>query len=218
MIVYLLIINALFATNVFGSKCDSIISKIILFNPLTDIKENKIIICDTLLNKKEDFKESIELDSLALINVQLDSILYKTTEYLKEGTKMGFSITLMRQGDDLYLEIIKGVSNSNLFSYKAIKSPKGYLWGNNKIYGYFKYKDWDFYVVENKPPNNPTGDDFNIFFDKVSVKKIIFEEKNELPYMFENPMWVYQYLSDRLVLLKSVNDKGFFTKPINMIQ
>jgi len=209
MKIYLFIISVLIATNGFSRECDSLSSK----NHSKNIKEDQVILCNTLLNKGENIKDSIELDSLVLINKQLDSIIYKTTEYLKEETKMGFSITLMRQKDNLYLEIIEGVSNNNLFNYKAIKSQKGYLWGGNKIYGYFKYKDWDFFVIENKPPNNPTVDDLNIFFDKTKEKKIVFEEKNESLYMFENPMWLYQHLTDRLVLLKSVNDKGFFTNP-----
>jgi len=208
MKIYLIIISVLIAINNLNSKCSSLVFS----NSLKDIKENQTISYDSLL-KETNIKDSLVLDSLILINYELDSILYKTTRYLKETGTIGFSITLMRHLDTLYLEIIGGISNSYLFNYKVTKSPKGYLWGGNKIYGYFKYKDWDFFVIEYTSPNNPTVDDFNVFFDKTEEKKVIFEEKNELPYLFENPIWVYQYLTDRLVLLKSVNDKGFFTNP-----
>jgi len=212
MKICLFIICLFISSNVFGSECDSHISKILLFNPVEEIKENQTIFYDSLL-KETNIKDSLVIDSLILINYELDSILYKTTRYLKEAGIMGLSITLMRHLDTLYLEIIEGVFNSYLFNYKATKSPKGYLWGGNKIYGYFKYKDYDIYVVEYKQPNNPTQDDFNMFFEKTLIKKIIYEDKNEIPFAFENPMWVYQYFSGKLVLFKSVNDKGFFTNP-----
>jgi hypothetical protein len=212
MKISLFIISTLISANVFGSECDTLISKILSFNYLEDIKDNQTIFYDSLL-KETNIKHSIVLDSLILINYELDSILYKTTEHLQEGTKMGFSITLMRHLDTLYLEIVGGVSADDLFSYKVSKKKKGYLWGTNKIYGYFKYKDYDIYVAEYKQPNSPTQDDFNTFFEKTSIKKIIYEGKKEIPFAFENPMWVYQYLSGKLVLFKSVNDKGFFTNP-----
>jgi len=213
MKVYLFIVSILISANIFSQEgiSDTIVFKRTLFDPL-GIEKHQI--CDTFYLQDLQLNNigySIKLDNFILINMDLDSILCKITDYLK--TKAMFFITLMRQGDDLYLEIIKCFSNSDLFDYyKEIKSAEGYFW-DRKIYGYFKYKDCNFVVFEYAPPNNPTVDDFNLFFSKTSEKKIIFEEKNDLLYLYENPMWLYQYLSDRLVLLRSTNDKGFYTNP-----
>ena len=209
MKLHLLIVSILITTNVFCNECDTINKTFGNIKCDTSFFEDDF--SDLLLNDKE---HSIELDSLALINIQLDSILYIITGYLNE--KAMFFTTLMREGDELYLEIIKCFSNNDLVSYYyEIKSSGGYIWNKNrKIYGYFKYKDCDFVVFGYAPPNTPTVNDFNMFFYNTLVKKIIFEEKDDFPHLYENPMWLYQCFPNKLVLLNSVNDKDFYTKEI----
>lgn len=164
-----------------------------------NINENK---SDSVL--KRELKQKVVLEQVILINNQLDSILNNTTKSLAKASELCFYITFMKCDNNFYFEIFEDYPNDYLF--RVMK-------GSNKIYGHLKYKDWDFYILMYPEPCKPQDKDINSFVRKTGNRVIIEKKEQDFPFIQENPMWLYQYLDGNLVLVKSINDKGFYTNP-----
>lgn len=167
-------------------------------------------------NRKEVYEASgrFVIDSVAITNPQLDSILSRTTKDLPEKSQLAFAITFMRYQTKIYFEIMGFVPDNNFITVKKVgQTYDNYLSQGSHIYGYTQSNKRDIYVAIFPSPNDASEDDIKCFFQKTEKTKVI---KKTAPTssslaLFENPMWLYQYINGKTVFLKSVFDKGFFT-------
>jgi hypothetical protein len=171
--------------------------------PAINIYEDNIIF--------EDKRDSIKLNWIAIIHPQLDSMLMKITNGLKKDSNLCFYITFMRYGGKFYIEIFEDYPNNYLFD---IKNKKDFLSQRlaRKIYGYVKCNDIDIYLLLFPAPYEPDKETLD---NLMEAKDMIVIYRNDEKYHFvqENPMWLYEYFDGNINLIKSVNDKGFFTSP-----
>ncbi|PXV59421.1 hypothetical protein CLV62_13642 [Dysgonomonas alginatilytica] len=167
---------------------------------------------DSILRVEFKHQDTIVLEQVVLVNNQLDSILKNTTKFSRKDFELYFYITFMKRDDDLYFEILEDYPNHYLFEIKK-KAYSLHQRESPKIYGYLKYKDWDFYILVYPTLCNPEDKYLDNFIYKTGNKLIIKKKDQDYPFVQENPMWLYQYLEGNIQLIKSINDKGFFTNP-----
>lgn len=167
---------------------------------------------DSVLRVEFKHQDTIVLEQALLVNDQLDSILNNITKFLRKDSELYFYITFMKRDDDLYFEILEDYPNNYLFEIKG-KGDSLHQRKSPKIYGCLKYKDWDFYILVYSTPCNPEDKYLDNFIYKTGNKLIIKKKLEDYPFVQENPMWLYQYLEGNIQLIKSINDKFFFTNP-----
>lgn len=164
---------------------------------------------DTINEEKQD--SIISLYKISTINIQIDSILSSIIRGLNMESKMFFYITMMKQDNDIYIEITGVLNNYGLFEFDLHeRSNDNYLREGTKVYGCLRKHNKDFYVLSYPPPYDISIKDFKQLFkideEKIDLKRTGFSEV----VIFENPMWLYLYSRDNISLLKSINDKNFF--------
>lgn len=157
-------------------------------------------------------RESISLNRTIIVHSQLDLVLKKITDGLKEDSNLCFYITFMKNEDKLYFEIFEDYPNDYLFD---IRNDGGTLSQrlNRKIYGYVKYNNIDIYLLLFPTSCEPTKDILENLICKTKDRIVIYRKPKEYHFVQENPMWLYEYFEGDIKLIKSVNDKGFFTNP-----
>jgi hypothetical protein len=157
-------------------------------------------------------QDKIELIRFEVIDKQLDSILLNTTKYIKKRTGICFYMTFVKRDSLIYFEIFEDYQNHYLFD---IKKKKRHPLPNidYMIYGFISYNDVPCYIVLYSGCFMPSTDDLNNFFYNSVDKRIITEEDGVLHFFYENPMWLYVFQNGNIKLIKSANDKGFFTNP-----
>jgi hypothetical protein len=157
-------------------------------------------------------KDTISLYYLCPINNQIDTILSKTAKNIRRGSGMCFYMTFMKRDSVMHFEIFEDYLNHYLFDIKRHKNPLTQN-KNYTIYGFTKYNDVIFYVLLYSGILQPEKEDLNRLFYNTTEKKIITEEHSDLRFFYENPMWLYRINKQDIKLIKSANDKGFFSNP-----
>lgn len=175
-----------------------------IYPPVINIHETDIAF--------KDNQESISLSQCVIVHSQLDSALIKITNGLKKESNLCFYITFMKYDDKFYIEIFEDYPNYYLFDIRN-KSNCLFQRLNRKIYGYIKYSDIDIYLLLFPTPNEPDKETLDKIIYKTEDKITIYRKPEEYHFVQENPMWLYEYFDGYINLLKSVNDKGFFTNP-----
>jgi hypothetical protein len=158
--------------------------------------------------------DSIVLDEVFVIDNQMDSLLNIFVKYLNKRPKMSFYITFMNIENKLYFEVVGGFEDNNFLEYKR-KGSSPYLRKGTEIYGFLEHKGVKFYILKYLQPNNSKNDDIGLLFKKSSGKYVIKEKKegDYFIFTFENPMWLYEYVNGKIILLKSINDEYYFFTP-----
>ena len=169
-----------------------------------------INLIDTITNKVD----VVLLDKITVINLQMDSIISNTVKYLTKESQIFFYITLMKQNDNIYIEITGVLNNNSIFEFNSKgKSDDNYLRPGTKIYGYLERENKDFYILSYPPPYDINNEDFEKLFQMTNEKINLKEEGYNEILIYENPIWLYKYEKHKIKLLKSINDKGFFIRP-----
>lgn len=145
----------------------------------------------------------IKLDSVVIQQKQMDSLMMNITTNLYKASNECFYITFMKYKDTCYFEILEDVSNEYLFKIKE-NHPRSIY--NRKIYGYSRYNNINFYLLLYSVPYNLEENELSSFFYKTNKKKIIYRNIYDSLFIFENPMWLYQYTEKEIKLIKSIND------------
>lgn len=160
----------------------------------------------------KDNYESINLDQTVIVSSQLDSILNRITTGLKKESNLCFYITFMKYDDKLYIEIFEDYPNNYLFDIKNNRDSLSQRL-NRLIYGYVKFNDIDVYLLLFPASFEPNKETLDSLICKTEDKIAIYRKPKEFHFLQENPMWLYEYSGRDINLIKSVNDKGFFTNP-----
>lgn len=199
----------------------------LLFNVLLSFAYQGIICQDVCFNRKIVYEvDSIELeklkyaeikqdsariildiDQLYLNNQDLDSILYQITNYIKDPSNIIFYVTFAhRNENEMIIEVMMSFTNQGLL--RKNRDGKWAPVGDNRtLYGCFRYRNMDFYVLLYQDDNYSdviTPELQNKFFQKdgtqISIQKI------DSPYLIrldETPIWYYQYYDDKIYFLSS---------------
>lgn len=157
--------------------------------------------------------DSVVLDKLIVIDNRIDSILFNTTKYLKKTSTISFYMVFFEYENKLYFEITGYTPKNEFLEFKRNKGSIGYLRDGVDIYGCLEYNKYDFYILISPLPYALKKDNLKSFFRDAEEKKIIKEKEESDLFIQENPMWVYEITDKGIVLLKSINDKGYFSNP-----
>lgn len=181
-------------------------------------EKDSSVISDDILNsivfKPSKYgNDSIILDKVIIVNDQLDSILLNTTQYLKEGAMISFYMVFFEHDNKIYFEITGYTPKNEFLEFKKKRISNGYLREGVDVYGYLEYNKHDLYILISPSPHNVKEENIKSFFKKTEEKKVIKEKNEDEIFIYKNPLWLYEYTDKRIILLKSINDKGYFTNP-----
>lgn len=176
------------------------------FNCVVRSENHSFNSIDISVLKKESTKnDSLKLDIVTISESNLDSIVSRITKKATKKSSIALFITLMKFEEDLYMEIVCDYENLYLF-VNRVKST----------YGLLKYKDMNIYILLYPSPYTPSDCDLNCLFKKTNYNTVIYKKD---PYgkgyylNSENPTWLFKYRNKNFILIRSINDSGFYTNP-----